>query len=85
VIRVTIEVLPGGDEKRKHTIAEAEILSWGENASTLDLEGDYAFELRAGDKFERGMVRAFPRTRLSVWGLLEKVLARVAGSSVMYR
>lgn len=70
MIRITVEMFPGGDESRKRTLRTLEIA----NDATGTVEtGHYSGVLHAEytpPQGRRGRVRNFNRRRQSVWSLV---------------
>lgn len=76
MLRITVELLPLGDESRARVLSVAEIANDG--TGTLDT-GNYVFTLSKGEQANRnvwrqGAVRGFPRRQLGVWDLLYRAL-----------
>lgn len=79
MIRVTIELLPQGDEKRKKQIGLVKIINNGRGTAT---HGDYHVELWRRDiksVWKTGRFSGFPRKRLGVYDLLFRALLAVVG------
>ncbi len=78
MLRVTIELLPGGHEHRKRTLATGTITNLGTGSPT---QGNYFVELRdkAGRMWRYGTVNNFPRKRLLAWDLLFRALSSLVG------
>ena len=76
MIKVTIELLPFGDERRSRVIADATI-SLQAKGATKSI-GDYTYrfskqshkERSAWTMFANGMISGFPRGRQNCWRLL---------------
>lgn len=83
MIRITVELLPLGDEKRKRTLATARIWNDGSGSPWL---GSYGFDLRGknGCLMRQGFIGEFRRRDFSVWWLIAAVL-RVAFPEVEQR
>jgi hypothetical protein len=78
MIRVTIELLPGGREDGKRTLATGTIA----NTATGSLsQGTYFADFRdaAGRPWRHGTVTGFPRKRLLAWDLLYRALKNLVG------
>ena len=78
MIRVTVELLPGGHEDRKRTLATGTIT----NTATGSLsQGTYFVDFRdaAGRPWKHGTVIGFPRKRLLAWDLLYRALKTLIG------
>lgn len=70
MLRLTLEILPNGDESRRQVIGELDV--W--NVSDLAPMSDYAYRLQGGGTPERaGHVRSHPRKR-GAWELIWRVL-----------
>ncbi len=78
MLRITIELLPGGDESRKKTIATGTIANLGTAGPAI---GNYFVDLRdkAGRPWKHGTVSGFPRKRLLAWDLLCRALTVIVG------
>ncbi len=80
MIRVTVELLPGGREDRKRHLGTAIIVNDGSGDLST---GNYTVSLskrgRPKDKWKTGSVRRFPRKRLGAWDLLYRALADTVG------
>lgn len=80
MIRVTIELVPRGDESRTRVLAVGTIVNDG--SGTLQ-RGNYRFRLsqsgRVGAVSREGEVRNFPRRAKNVWHLLALVLNTAFG------
>jgi hypothetical protein len=73
MLRVTIELLPGGRESEKCVIATAEIARMTDGP--LGALADYRVTLKdgtLGDVGERAIVRSYPRWSGSVWDLVAR-------------
>ncbi len=81
MIRVTVEIVPGGDSTRARVIGRAEITKVGVG----DEISDYTAIVRRGDLAVPTLVRAHDRRRLSAWALLNRVLEQLKFSGVMGR
>lgn len=81
MIRVTVELLPQGDESRKKHLGTAIIANTGSGNVT---RGNYTVSLSMRGKpntiWKRGEVRGFPRKRLGAWDLLYLALHSVVGN-----
>lgn len=80
MIRVTVELLPGGSELHRKHLGTAEI----ENDTTGDvLFGNYKVRLSKWGKpthtWKRGKVNGFPRKKLGPWDLLFRALLVTVG------
>ncbi|WP_434666230.1 hypothetical protein P5W99_31495 [Paraburkholderia sp. A3BS-1L] len=76
MLRVTIELLPGGRESGKCVIATADIARVSDG--TLGALADYRVALEdavLGEVGERAIVRSYPRWAGSVWDLVARCLA----------
>lgn len=74
MIRVTVELIPYGDEShpRRQILGTAKIANVGGTATL----GHYRYELRGkrGQRIRSGVVSGFPRKRLLAWDLLSRAL-----------
>jgi hypothetical protein len=72
MLRVTIEYIPSGDEKRKRTIRTMTI----SNASNLADVSDYLVKVTGENSAHTssGVVRGHERKRLGVWALLSRAI-----------
>ncbi len=81
MIRVTVELIPNGDEKRARVLAEGRIINVGGEGD----EGDYRVILSHRDEPGRvwitGMVRKFDRRR-GPWQLLFKAMGTTVGKQM---
>jgi hypothetical protein len=79
MLRITIELLPGGSEARKRTLATGTITNLGTGSPT---QGNYFADLRdaAGRPWRHVTLNSFPRKRLLAWDLLYRVLKNLVGS-----
>ena len=76
MLRVTIELLPGGRESGKRVIASADIERVCDGP--LSALADYRVALEdavLGDVGEQAIVRSYPRWASSVWDLVARCLA----------
>ena len=74
MIRVTVELVPYGDESRAKTLHTAVIANDGTGTKN---QGNYHFSLsRKGSMrpWKSGRIRGFPRLRLGAWQLLQRAL-----------
>lgn len=83
MLRVTIELLPHGDESRKETIGIIDIINDGSGDPEI---GNYAVRLHKTPKYakrpgvwRRGKVTGFPRLVLGPYDLLCRALAATVG------
>jgi hypothetical protein len=72
MLRVTIEYIPNGDEKRKRAIRTMTI----SNATNLSDISDYRVDVTGemGVHAKSGVVRGHDRTRLGAWALLSHAI-----------
>ena len=78
MIRVTIELVPHGDESRKKTIGTAVIINKG--IGTQEIGNYEAINTTIGDEvWSKGIVKDFPRLYRSAWDLLYLALKGVIG------
>jgi len=79
-IRVTVELLPGGDESQADHRGTATIANDGTGTENL---GNYTVTLFGTGEpngiWKRGRVLGFPRGRLGVWDLLYLALRSTVG------
>jgi hypothetical protein len=76
MLRITVELLPGGQEKEKCVIATAEIARVSDGP--LGALADYRVALQdaaLGETGERAVVRGYPRWAASVWDLVVRGIA----------
>jgi hypothetical protein len=81
MLRITVELVPGGREHAKRVLATADVV----NVSALADVSDYAVEVETSGRLEpwqpgwerRGMVSGHDRSS-SVWALVAKVAAWAA-------
>ncbi len=73
MLRITVELLPFGNEARKRTLATGTITNLGTGSKT---QGNYFADFRdaAGRPWRHCTVTGFPRKRLLAWDLLYRVL-----------
>lgn len=80
MLRVTIELLPYGDETRKRHLGTCEIAN---DASGTPTRGNYHIRFsRRGKPFstwKETRVEGFPRKRLGAWDLLFLALRNIVG------
>lgn len=78
MLRITIEIVPQGDESRARTIATGIIVNTG--AGTPN-RGNYRVDLRTegARKWKQTEVRGFPRKYLLAWDLLYRALDQLVG------
>jgi hypothetical protein len=73
MLRITVEMVPLGLEKNKHTIATAEI--WNDATGTTT-QGNYGYRLFSkGKLYREGFIKGFARTKENAWKLIGLVLA----------
>lgn len=77
MIRVTIDLLPGGDEGRKRTLHVIEI--WNDLVGTLrnQKRGNYGYRIGKSNRrgwAKQGRIEGFPRMSLNAVRLLQRVL-----------
>jgi hypothetical protein len=72
MLRVTIEYIPSGDEKRKRVIRTMTIANATNLADVSDYRIDVTGENNAHKK--RGVVRGHDRKRLGAWALLSRAI-----------
>lgn len=79
MIRITVEMLPGGDEDKSYVLAQGVIVNDGKGTKGV---GNYTYGLTRQVKRRgvdpgigyEGSVQDFPRQRLNVWHLLRQCL-----------
>ena len=80
MIRVTVEMIPFGDEAQKHTIAVGNIWNTGTGDSST---GNYKFNISRRNQpriiWKFGDISDFPRKKLNAWDLLYRVLKEAVG------
>jgi len=78
MIRITIELLPKGDERHRRHLGSAWIVNDGTGD---DQYGNYEITLskwgQPNRPWKRGIVRGFPRNRFGPWDLLALGLAQI--------
>lgn len=87
MLRVTIEMLPGGSEEDAITLGVGYIANdVRQTARTGGELGDYTVRLMKSSAYakrsgvwRRGAVKRFPRRRLGPWDLLYRALAATVG------
>lgn len=80
MIRVTIELIPHGDETRKKVIGRGIIINDGTgNWESGNYHGWFS---RVGGRIESFEVKGFPRKRLGCWNLLFRALKGVGGTTL---
>lgn len=88
MLRITVELLPGGLEINSRVLARAELYNdGGESTDGKDsIMGSYKIRLYGGTQhpnlskvWRTGNVRHFPRLRLGVWDLLFRALRDAVG------
>ncbi len=79
MLRITIELVPCGDESRARVIASGIIANTGTGTAT---RGDYRVELRdaLGRRWKSCAIQDFPRKRLLAWDLLYRILEKLVGN-----
>lgn len=81
MLRITVELVPYGDETRKRHLGTCEIAN---DASGTPTRGNYniAFLQRGNARrvWKKTRVEDFPRTRLGAWDLLFRALQTIVGS-----
>lgn len=75
MLRITIDLIPGGNESRKKTLAVAHVTNTGTGTSRV---GDYIFEVMDEYGNRRETVDAITRTQ-SVFRFLGELLHKVYG------
>lgn len=78
MIRVTVELLPYGDESRKQVLGRMAIVN---DATGTPTRGNYHYAAtgKSPQIWKRGGVKGFPRQRLLAWDLLYRVLRDAVG------
>ena len=85
MIRVTIELLPGGYEAGRKVLGIAEIANDGQDTGATDGRlGSYRVRLskrepKVNEVWRRGQVHGFPRKRLGAWDLVYQALRACVG------
>lgn len=85
MIRVTIEMLPFGDDRRAYVMARGIIHNKGTGTRARGNYGaaiskvSHYRPLKAGGWLRKGEIKDFPRTRLGVWDLLYRSLRELVG------
>lgn len=69
MLRITLELLPKGDESKAKVIATGKITNTGTSGN--DQLGNYKYELKSkGRLWREGIFKYFPRKRYNIWMLL---------------
>ncbi len=83
MIRVTVQLCPGGDESNPRTLGVAYIHNEGTGSADI---GNYGVRLMKSPEYakstgvwRKGGVRGFPRKRLGPWDLLFRALRATVG------
>lgn len=85
MIRITIEMVPKGDEHRAFVMAKGHIYnagtgSWARGNYGANISKVAHFKaLNGGGWWKQGKITDFPRTRLGVWDLLYRALRELVG------
>ncbi len=85
MIRITIEMVPFGDEKRAYVMAQGIIHNDGRGTKARGNYGaaisrvSHFRPLVGGGWWKEGKIKDFPRTRLGVWDLLYQALRELVG------
>lgn len=83
MLRITVELLPNGDESRKSHLGTAEIINIGSGDSET---GNYKVRLsKWGDPskvWKSGELQGFPRQQLGPWDLLSLCLVATLGDRI---
>ena len=87
MLRITVEMLPFGDEKRAKVIATARVSLQAKGATVN--KGNYTYDLSYQSHkhnqpgqwhmWKDGIIKQFPRGRRNVWYLLRDVLKDALG------
>ena len=81
---VTIEMWPGGDERRKRLLGRAEIANDGTGTNTTANYSVRVFQKgKARRLWRTTRVTGFPRKRLGAWDILCRALMQVVGDRNM--
>lgn len=80
MLRITIELLPMGDESRARHLGTAEI--WNDGKGTI-ARGNYGARLsrrgQPNSTWKKASITGFPRKRLGAWDLLYRILREAVG------
>jgi hypothetical protein len=80
MIRVTVEMIPFGDESKKLVISVGNIWNTGEGSVGV---GHYKFNISKRNQpkivWKFGDINDFPRQRLNAWDLLYRALKEAVG------
>lgn len=76
MLRITMELVPQGDESKAKVLASGTITNLGGQAS--DKLGDYKYKLKKqrGRIWREGELKGFPRQSRGVWTLLFVILCK---------
>ncbi len=81
MLRISIDLVPHGDETKKRSLGTAKI--WNDGTSLDTKIGNYKFSLLkwrgAKGIWKEGKLKNFPRKRLGAWDLLYRALGEVIG------
>ena len=70
MIRVTVELIPHGDETKKRTLGSMDIINTGKGTEETGIYKGLLFAGYTGPKGRLGVVREFHRQSNSVWSLV---------------
>ena len=83
MLRITVELLPNGDESQKRHLGTAEITNLG---SGDDKTGNYEVRLskwgNPSQMWKCGELKGFPRQQLGPWDLLSLCLVATIGDRI---
>lgn len=83
MLRITVELIPQGDEKRKRHMGTAEIINDGSGDSKT---GNYKVRLskwgNPSQTWKWGKLQGFPRQHLGPWDLLSLCLVAAIGDRI---
>ena len=73
MLRITIELLPGGNKSKAKVLAEGIITNLG--TSKGEQTGDYKYKFKQkGRIWREGKLMGFPRKKYGIWALLYSIL-----------
>lgn len=83
MVRVTIEILPGGDESKARKLGQVDIIN---DSSGTGETGNYTVRLHKSSEYaarpgiwRQGRISGFPRSRLGPYDLLYRALKAIVG------
>lgn len=79
MIRVTVELVPWGDETQKRTIATADITNVGGDDAWGEYRAEFHGETPGPRPMARTFVKRFARKQENVWRLIHEALFQWGG------